>query len=207
MAQTLDHILMGAPDLEAASGAVAALSGVTPAGGGSHPRFGTRNQLLSLGEGLFFEIIAPDPAQKEKGQRANGLEGLVAPGMLTFCLRSEDLSKVAAQAKAAGISSQAPVAMSRTRADGVRLAWEILYLDAPEWGDLMPFLIDWKGSPHPSETSPGGCTLLDFTVLHPNAADLSALYEKLGVNVPVRAALSPGFVLRLNTPNGEVVLT
>jgi hypothetical protein len=207
MALTLDHILMGAPDLEVTSDAFAALSGVAPAGGGSHPGFGTRNQLVSLGEGLFFEIIAPDPAQREKGHRADRLEDLAAPGMLTFCLRSPDLAAVAARAKAAGVSSQEPVTMNRTRADGIKLEWEILYLDAPEWGDVMPFVIDWKGSPHPAETSPGGCTLLDYTVLHSNAAELGALYGALGIEVPVKAALSPGFVLRLETPNGEVVLT
>lgn len=207
MALTLDHILMGAPDLEAASDAFKAQSGVAPAGGGSHPGFGTRNQLLSLGEGLFFEIIAPDPAQTEKKRRAHGLEGLAAPGMLTFCLRSNDLSEVAAQAKAAGISTQPPSAMSRTRADGVKLAWEILYFDTPEWGEAMPFVIDWKGSPHPAETAPGGCALLDYTILHPNAGDLALLYGKLGIEVSVKSALTPGFILRLATPNGEVVLT
>jgi len=207
MILTLDHILMGAPDLEAALEAVSTLSGVTPAGGGSHSGFGTRNQLLSLGDELFFEIIAPDPKQKKRGRRAVGLEDLTAPGMLTFCVRSPDLAGAAARAKAAGLSSQEPVAMSRIRGDGVRLAWEILYLDASRWGDAIPFVIDWKGSPHPAKTSPGGCTLLDFTVLHPNAAELGTLYEALGVDVPVRAALSPGFVLKLDTPRGEVVLT
>lgn len=207
MTLTLDHILMGAPDLLSASNACAELTGVVPAGGGSHPGFGTRNQLLSLGEGLFFEIIAPDPVQRQKGQRAIGLDGLTAPGMLTFSMRSDDLPRIAERAEAAGLSAPEPVAMSRTRADGVTLAWEILYLDAPDWGNFVPFVIDWKGSPHPAGTAPSGCTLLDYTVLHPNAADLRTLYAKLGIDVSVRAALSPGFILRLDTPNGELVLT
>lgn len=206
MALTLDHILMGAPGLQAATDGFAELSGVCPAGGGSHPGFGTWNQLLSLDEELFFEIIAPDPAQNEKGRRASGLMDLAVPIMLTFSLRSGDLAGVAAAARVAGLSTLDPVAMGRVRADGVRLAWEILYFDAPEWGSSLPFVIDWKGSPHPAETAPGGCTLLEFTVLHPKAAELRALYGQLGIDVPVRAAMSPGYILRLDTPNGEVIL-
>lgn len=190
-----------------ATDTVAALAGVLPGGGGSHEGFGTRNQLLSLGDALFFEIIAPDPAQDERGRRASGLESLPGPQMLTFCLQSDDLDAVASRAKTAGLSPQDPVAMGRTRADGVRLEWKILYLDDTDWGDAIPFVIDWLGSPHPGGSAPAGCTLKEFTVLHPRAAELALLYGALGVPVAVAAAMSPGFLVRLNTPRGEVVLT
>jgi len=207
MTLTLDHILMAAPDLDSATAVFAGISGVTPAGGGSHPGFGTRNQLLSLGAELFFEIIAPDPAQTEKGRRAEGLEALMAPEMHTFCMRSSDLPAVAARAKAAGIATKDPVAMSRTRTDGVKLEWEILYYDAPDWGDAIPFVIDWKGSPHPGGTSPSGCKVADFVALHPRATELAALYQALGIAVTVEPSMEPGFLLKLDTPNGLVVLT
>ena len=207
MTLTLDHILLGAPDLDAATAAFRALSGVTPSGGGSHPGFGTRNKLVSLGEALFFEVIAPDPEQLANGRRADGLSDLAAPKMMAFCLRSSDLSALSERATAAGLSPQTPVPMSRTRPDGVTLNWEILYLDTEGWGDAVPFVIDWKGSPHPAKSSPEGCALTDFAVLHPDAAKLSAVYEAMGIDVPVKSALAPGFLLKLDTPNGEVVLT
>lgn len=203
----LDHILLGAPDLDEASSAVAALTGIAPAGGGSHPGFGTRNQLLSLGEALFFEIIAPDPAQTDSGHRAEGLARMTQPAMMTFCMRSTDLAQTVARASAAGIAVKDPVAMSRTRADGVTLNWEILYFDAPEWGESLPFVIDWKDSPHPAASCPGGCSLGQFSALHPRSDALRTLYTALGIEVPVVAALTPGFLLQLETPRGALVLT
>ena len=126
--------------------------------------------------------------------------------MHAFCLRSDDLDGFAATARTAGIGVPAPVAMSRTRADGVRLDWRVLYLDSPDWGPTLPFLIDWQASPHPSDSVPGGCGLLDFTVLHPRANDLKALFSRLEIEVPVALAPLPGFLLRLDTPNGALVL-
>lgn len=206
MSLILDHILMGAPDLNRSTAAFAELAGVTPGGGGSHAGFGTRNELVSLGDGLFFEIIAPDPDQAASGHRAEALERLDAPSMHAFCLRSDDIAEVANRAQMAGIKTLEPVQMGRTRTDGVRLNWEILYFNAPEWGEALPFVIDWKGSQHPAQTSPGGCVLTEFTVLHPRAIALQTLYRALGIDVPVKSAMTPGYLVRLETPKGEVVL-
>lgn len=207
MAVNLDHILWGAADLEAGCDLIHGLCGIRPAAGGSHPGFGTRNQLLSLGPELFFEVIAPDPAQTAQGRRAVALQALPEPGLHAFCLQSDDLNGFAARARSLGVTASDPVAMSRTRSDGRRLDWRILYLEHPTWDTALPFLIDWQGSPHPAGTSPSGCRMADFTVLHPDAEGLRALYAGLGIEVPVAAAPRPGFLLVLDTPRGRVVLT
>ena len=75
----LDHLLWGAPDLRDGAGAFAAATGVKPAGGGSHPGFGTRNDLASLGAGVYFEVISPDHGQERLGPRAARLARLAAP--------------------------------------------------------------------------------------------------------------------------------
>lgn len=203
----LDHILLGAPDLDRAVAAFAAAAGVTPAGGGAHPGFATHNQLLSLGEGLFFEIIAPDPAQVQRGQRADELADYAAPRMHAFCLRTANIASAASTAVSAGLRIKEPVSMSRTRPDGVRLEWQILYFDEPEWGHALPFLIDWQDSPHPARSAPSGASLTDFTVLHPRARELTELYQALGIAVSVKRSPWPGFVATLSTPNGSLVLT
>lgn len=207
MSLELDHVLWAAPSLDPAAETFLEITGVRPSVGGSHPGFGTRNELAGLGERLFFEIIAPDPAQTETGRRADAIAKLAAPKLHAFCLQTDDLASVADRAKLCSLDASAPVAMSRTRPDGVTLDWEICYLTSPHWGDALPFLIDWKGSPHPATTSAPGCTLAEFAVLHPDAQELAALFAEMGFPVEVAAAPHPGFLARLTTPKGEVVFT
>ncbi|MBZ9676293.1 VOC family protein [Mesorhizobium sp. ES1-1] len=206
MSVELDHILWAAPDLDAGSALIGRLTGVTPARGGSHPGFGTRNSLLSLG-GIYLEIISPDPAQSLEGNRGGSIAALAEPGLATFAVRTTDLDAYAAAAARAGIRTRGPIEMGRTRPDGVRLDWACLYIEDTVFGEMIPFGIDWKASPHPAASTPTGATLREFTVHHPQADALARIYGEMGIEVAVRLAARPGFLAVLGTPRGEVVLT
>ena len=54
---SLDHFLVGTSNLEAAAAQIASSTGVEPVRGGAHPKLGTANFLLSLGSGVYFELI------------------------------------------------------------------------------------------------------------------------------------------------------
>ena len=202
----IDHLLWAAPDLDAGTAAIAALTGVAPAPGGSHPGFGTRNSLLSLGS-TYLEVIAPDPSQELAGNRGGRIAAQAGPGLLTFAVRTPDLATFAAAAARAGLSVSDRTPMSRTRPDGVRLAWAVQQARSEDYPDLIPFAIDWMGSPHPAGTTPAGCTLLDLSVLHPDPEPLAAIYAALGLAVTVKRAIRPGLLASLASPRGVVLLT
>ena len=203
----LDHILWAAPDLGSGAKTIEKLTGIAPVRGGAHPGFGTRNSLIGLGSGIYFEIISPDPAQDLKGNRGGVIAALPRPGIMTFAIRSDDLDALSAAARREGLSLEGPVAMHRNRPDGVRIDWTILHLEDSRFGEAIPFVIDWGSSPHPSELVPAGCQLRSFAALHPEANELARLYAALDIPVPVKRAAYPGFVAELETPNGDVVLT
>ena len=103
MTFALDHLLWGVSDLDEGVAHLAQLVGVEPEPGGEHPGFGTRNALLSLGAGVYLEVIAPDPLQDLGGTRGESLAALAVPTLLTFALRASDLPRLALQVEAAGL--------------------------------------------------------------------------------------------------------
>src|SRR5690349_24678119 len=58
----IDHITVAAESLRAGVAHAEAALGVTSPFGGAHPLMVTHNHLLRLGDTLFLEILAPDPA-------------------------------------------------------------------------------------------------------------------------------------------------
>lgn len=201
----LDHILLGVPDLDAGVAEFTALTGVRPVVGGSHPGFGTRNELVSLGGDVFFELIAPDPAQEASSAgRAAEIAALPQPRLLTFAVQTTDMDRACEKATRAGLTVTRRTEMSRTRPDGVKLSWTVAHFQLDGYEAVVPFAIDWQGSPHPSTTTPTGCVLRNLTVLHPRPEKLVRVYAELGLDIAVAGALRPGFAVAMDTPNGEV---
>jgi catechol 2,3-dioxygenase-like lactoylglutathione lyase family enzyme len=151
---TIDHIVLAAPDLEKAKEAFHAQTGVTPVDGGPHAGGGTRNALASFGNGAYLEIIAPDPAQPLAGTRGERFARMPESQLLHWAIRVEDLNSVADRAIAAGLSPTPVTPMTRDQPDGTRLEWELMGISGHEHGGCVPFFIDWLKSPHPSDAAP-----------------------------------------------------
>jgi len=208
----LDHFMLAAPDLEAATADFERRTGVKPSEGGRHPGQGSRNVLASLGAGCYLEIIGPDLAQDRTNNFGEVLSRLAAPALLKYAVRTSDIDATHKRAVAlglwplasSGVRASGPFAMSRAVPGGGLLTWRLLLLGSDKYDGCVPFFIQWDSEPHPSQTAAAGCTLAKFWVEHPDAAGLAKLYSGLDVAVEVVAAARPALRLTIDTPKGAV---
>ncbi len=201
----LDHIMYAVSDLEKGVDEIERLTGVRAAPGGAHPGQGTRNALLSLGERQYLEIIAPDPAQPLSGTLGEELERHQFSGIRTWAVAVDDFFIIMPVLDRFGYQYRI-VEMSRTRPDGVELAWQIMQVSGHGFGYFMPFFIDWLRSPHPAGDTPGGCLLSEFSIQLPeHAGAFGDLMEALEVDVDVREG--PESIRSvIESPNGRLML-
>ena len=206
----LDHLVWGVRDLPEGIAALTILTGLTPVTGGSHPGNGTRNALLPLGNACYLEALAPDPAQDVANSRGAGLLALAHPRLLTFAVACDDIDVVAARIAESGLPMPQVLAMSRTQPDGEVLRWRLAHITGHDFGGLVPFLIAWGDTPHPSRLGPAGCTLARLVLRHPQHERLSALLACLDLDDAVAINCVPGsaaLFAELHTPRGSVHLT
>lgn len=206
MSYEIDHLLYGVPKLDAGIANLKQLLGVEPELGGEHPGFGTRNALLSLGTGVYLELIAPDPLQDLTGTRGEALSALNSPKLMTFALRTNDLGRIQSLAEQVGLNTLGPITRSRLKPSGQILRWHHLKFPDNPFGEALPFFIDWGETEHPSETSCGGCSLQALEVWHPEGSSLAELYAALEIDIKVGVDSETTLRAVLATPRGDVTL-
>jgi hypothetical protein len=208
----LDHFMLAAPDLEAATADFERRAGVKPTEGGRHPGQGSRNVLAALGGRCYLEIIGPNLAQERTNNFSEVLSRLAAPVLLKYAVQTSDIDATHKRAvelglwplASSGARASGPFAMSRAVPGGGLLTWRLLLLGSDKYDGCVPFFIQWDSEPHPSQTAAAGCTLAKFSVEHPDAAGLTQLYFGLDVAVDVVASTRPALRLAIDTPKGEV---
>jgi hypothetical protein len=142
--------------------------------------------LLSLGGDQYLEIIAPDPAQELSGTMGEELAQITSPFVRTWAAATGDFESVQRAADASGFGSRI-IDMSRTRPDGVHLAWRLLFVTGHPFGLTLPFFIDWQGSPHPALDAPQGCQLKSFRITCNSADDYLQFATAIDLDVDIQA--------------------
>jgi len=122
--------------------------------GGLHPRFGTRNFLLPLANGVYLEVVAAldhPAADKAPFGQAVKARSEAGGGWLAWVVAVDDLAPIEARLGRPAVSGH------RRRPDGVDLTWRQIgvldLLDDP----ALPFFIQWQSDRalHPSAISDG----------------------------------------------------
>ncbi len=203
----VDHLVLATPDLDRGIDEVEQLLGVRPAIGGRHPGRGTRNALLSLGAGVYLEIVAPDPEQPDPPTpRAFGLDGLKEPRLATWAAKSEDVDGIRALAESNGIVLGEVHRGSRQRPDGVTLSWRFTDPASVAAEGIVPFFIDWGDSPHPAETAPRAGRLVSLRAEHPDAPAVQRQLQSLTIPMSVTTGPRPALVALIEGRRGETAL-
>lgn len=203
----VDHLVYATPDLERGINTLEGLLGVRATPGGQHPGLATRNALIALGRSTYLEIIGPDPEQpKPDGPRRFGIDELAAPRLTTWVAKGTDLGAFVARARQSGVMLGNAISGSRKRPDGVVLSWRYTDPTIVLADRLIPFVIDWGTSPHPSATAAPGAKLIALRAEHPDAAAVQKMLDRLGLNLPVTAGAKPVLIATLEGSKGKVEL-
>ena len=201
---SVDHVLLAVHDLQAGLDEFERLTGVRAQIGGAHPGRGTRNALVSLGGASYLEILAPNPADPAGPAMSAQLAQFTSLTPYGWAVRSEDLDGLADSLRARNVSVSDISPGARVRADGSRLEWRTLNVEAPS-SSYVPFFIQWAAfSPHPSTTSPMGCTLRGLRFAAPAPDELRATFERLGIAAEVSSGEQAMMRVRLECPKGTV---
>lgn len=205
----IDHIVWAVPVLADGVADFERRTGIRPVTGGSHVGVGTANYLAGLGSGAYLEIIGPDPDQPDPAQpRPFGIDDLTAPRMATWCIRPPDFDATIAAAIVRGYDPGPSQAMSRRTAQGALLTWRLTpFAGDPADGGLVPFLIDWGTTAHPTTGAMPTLPLVSLAGEHPEPAGVQARLSALDVDLAVRPGPRPRLLVTLECPTGSLVLS
>ena len=207
----IDHLVVTAPTLASGIQYVEQTLGCKMQPGGQHPRMGTHNALLKIGDDCYLEVISVDPDAVPPGRnRWFELDTLLPetrPRLATWVIRTNDIHKIT---KATDLALGAVEDMSRGT-----LEWQITIPSdgrLPLQG-LAPAVIQWKGEAHPAlKLAESSVSLLQLVGHHSEARQITALlnaasFEGLFSATEPPDGISIGLTATFQTPKGLIVLS
>lgn len=146
---TIDHAVLAVSDLDRAGERLHRDLGLASVPGGVHPRWGTGNRIVPLGDS-YIELIAV--VDHDVGSSTSLGRALLASSdggrdrWFAICLSDTELEVTA---RRLGLQVEAG---ARTRPDGVELRWRGAGIDDGARDSWLPFFIAWDV---PAELHPG----------------------------------------------------
>jgi Glyoxalase-like domain len=171
----IDHVVYGVSNLPDAAKRFADDYGLEAIGGGEHPEFGTRNEIIPVGDGQYLELMAvadPSSTHPLAVSLADRVRDRDRP--LALCLRPESLDSVA---RRLGIEV---VPGERHNPGGEVLRWRLAGIAAALGPERLPFFIDWRGAEDDLDRRHAEASVTDGIAWVEYGADAARLREWLG---------------------------
>lgn len=202
----IDHLVFAVPSLPEGMSLIKEKTGVEPVYGGRHPGMGTHNALLPLGGRTYLEVIASDPKQTIAGPLWFGVEKITEPKLVSWAVRCSDIEQMVDRLTALDTVPGPIQEASRRLATGGIISWRLTDPRPLLMDGVVPFLIDWGTSPHPTDGKEAAVQFVELKGFHPQAPKANQLMDALGLGMRIEQAGTPKLELQLNTPKGRVVL-
>ncbi len=190
MLHSLDHVIVGVRDLEAATKSYATLLGRAPSWRGAHPGMGTANTLFRV-ENTYLELLAPvgegSTAAMLRARLDSDGEGLVG-----LAFGTDDAEACARELRARGLSPSEPVpGTGRDPERPQERAWRNVILPPNESRGPLVFAIEHLSPPDVLPLAPATAerdsivTGLDHVVVNTQDAEATKAFygEKLGLRL------------------------
>lgn len=201
----IDHLVYTVHNLEQGMDEIESLLGVRPVFGGSHPKFGTHNALLSLGPTTYLEVIAPDLSLVRPERGLPFLMNDLKTGLSTWALRTEHIDQLSEKASLAGLKLGKVNAGKRAKPDGTILSWQLSDPYIRPHNGTIPFLISWGDTPHPAKNTPSGGELIGLKIEHPNPEKIISALKILDIDLEVNPSKEVRIIAEIRKPNGDIL--
>ena len=211
---TIDHIVIGAANLEKATKKVEGLLKTKFSTSGKHSLMATHNRLARLQNSAYMEIIAIDPSasfpkSSSQEKRWFSLDSAKTqrrlskgPQPLCWVVAVNNIEQTASNC---GYEPGRIIEMSRGD-----FRWK---LTVPGSGELcedgvLPVLIEWPNAKNPAEMMPkSGLILKQLLLSHPNPRSIERILSKLDISGPIDIKLGePVLQFFFEKPDGSNVL-
>ena len=204
----IDHVVYAVRDLDDTAARLRRELGLDSIPGGRHPKWGTGNRIVPLGED-YLELIAvidPDEAAGDPFGRAVLAETEGGDHLFSTSVATDDIEGVAARL---GLEVRPG---ERARPDGTVLRWRSAGAEDPRRERWLPFFITWDvpAEMHPGRARSGhGVRATGITWVEVSG-DADRLFEWLGGDeLPIRVVDGPPGLLGVGlatADGGELIL-
>ena len=200
----IDHIVYCVPDLDVAIADLTSLWGVQPTIGGRHLTKGTKNALINLGNGCYFELLAIDEENTEiTADRWMGVDLIQQPKITRWALKTSDLNTDCLALATYDEALSEVFEGSRKTSDGSELKWKMTLPKSHPEVELVPFMTDWTTSDyHPTDRMTAQCQLTGLQLFHPHPEQFKTVFQALNVDVELNHSNDIKIQLKIEAPTG-----
>lgn len=206
--KALDHIILGASDMDVALDNFEALTGHRPLVATTQKGCGTKSALLAFEQCAFLEIIAPDPAQTPT-DRAMKLakipKGKLVP--VHYGIRNSQSKELKSSLWTTDMKLQCDEVTMISKDRGMPWLWQIFFFEENgEQDGIIPLFVDWGKGTHAAARLPILGKLDGVKVQAPSDSAVHKLLDGVS-GVKVLEGGEEYFEFKFTTKTGEHVFS